>query len=201
MNEKRFVLIFILTIMFLINTGQSATLTLKECLHRAQQHSYRFKADEYLTKSAQQNYLVERSRTLPRFYGELSLEQRNLSSYNFRQQWALVHGDWALADFLLKTAHGAQQDALMVEAQKNQTELLVTRRAALLYMNILRNQTQANLLQKRFELLQAHYDIARALWQSGTRTQFDVLQTESELSQLQEQKAVLEIEHENLRVE
>jgi outer membrane protein TolC len=196
MKKKYFVLILIPIIIFVGKAVQSATLTLKECLQRAQQNSYLLKASEYQAEATERNFQFERSRNLPQISGELSHEQRYLAAYNFHQQWLLVHSDWSLGDFLLKTAGAARQDALMMKAQQEQIRLDVARRAALLYVNILQRQTQSDLLEKRLELLRAHHDVAHALWQAGTRTQFDVLQTESEMSLLQEQLAALDIERE-----
>ena len=178
-------------------TERSNNITIRECIERAQQSSYMLESDKYRLNAAQKQFQFERSRSLPQISGELAHEQRYLSPYNFHQQWALVHSDWSLGDFLLNTAGAAKQNVLMMKAQQKVTQLDVSRRAAVLYMNILQKQTQTDLLQKRLELLRAHYEVAQALWQSGTRTQFDVLQTESEISLLQEQVAVLDIDREN----
>ncbi|NIA29082.1 MAG: TolC family protein [Actinobacteria bacterium] len=198
MSIERFTWLFALGILLSVGTAFSAPLTLKDCLQRAQQNSYRLKADEQRAGAAQKNYQFERSQTLPQISAELSGEQRYLQPYNFHQQWTLLHGDWALGNFLLKTAKTAEQDALMIKAEKEQTRLDVSRRAALLYMSILQKQTQANLLQERLELLRTHHEVALALWQAGTRTQFDLLQTEAEMSQLQEQMAKLDMKRETL---
>ena len=198
MKIKTFVLPVVLGIFFSIETSFASSLTLKDCLQRAQQNSYRLKADEQRIESAQQNFYFDKSRTRPQISGELAGEQRLFDQYSFNQVVALVHADWSLGDFLLKTARAAQQDVLMAKAEKEQIRLQTSRRAALLYMSSLQKQTQADLLKNRLDLLQAHHNVAQALWQAGTRTQLDVLQTESEMSQIQEQMARLDIERQNL---
>ena len=198
MRVKRFTTFLVLVVFPVIGTARSATLTLKDCLLRVQQNSHILQAYQHRAEASRKNYQFEKARTLPQFSGELSREQRYLQPFRFRQQWALVHGDWALGDFLLKTARAADQDMLMAKAEKEQIRLQVVRRAALLYVNYLQKQASIDLLQRRVNLLKVHHDVARALWQAGTRTQLDVLQTESQLSQLAEQMAVLDMQQQNL---
>jgi len=191
--------LWLLSISFIfIENGFTATLTFKDCLQRAQQSSYRLKADEQKVNAAQKSYQFDRSQTLPQLSGELTREQRHLQPYSFHQQLTLIHSDWSLGDFFLKTARATQREAMMVRALKEQTRLEVIRRAALLYVNILQKQTQTDLLQKRLDLLEAHYNVAKALWRAGARTQLDVLQTETEKAQLKEQMATIELERDNL---
>jgi len=175
-----------------------STVSLKTCLERAQKNSYRLMADEQKIKAAQQKYQLGHSQTLPQFSGELAREQRYLEPYNFRQQWALIHSEWALGDFFLKTASAFQQDVLVDQVKKEQTRLELVRRVSLLYITILQKQIQADLLKKRLDLLKVHHEVAQALWQAGARNQLDVLQTESEISQLKEQMAALELEQDKL---
>lgn len=195
---KYFILFSFLLTAAPLFSQQGRVLNLKECITLAEKSSYRLQADAQRVAAMQKSYQFERSQLLPQISGEISGEQRLLNQYSFNQTVALVHADWSLGDFLLKTARAAQQDALMAAAEKEQTRLETSRRAALLYMSVLQNQTQADLLNNRLDLLQAHHNVAQALWQAGTRTQLDVLQTESELSQIQEQMARLDIERQNL---
>ena len=193
-----FTLLFSITPVF---SQQGRVLTLKDCITLAQKAGYRLKSDEQKVEAMQKSFQFEQSRNLPQISGELAGEQRLLNLYNFNQTVALVHADWSLGDFLLKTAEAAQQDVLMTKAEKEQTRLQTVRRAALLYLGILQKQTQADLLKNRHDLLQTHHAVAQALWQAGTRTQLDVLQTESETSQLEEQMARLDIERQTLSQE
>ncbi len=193
-------IVFILIAFLFLNVSAqpAAELSLGRCLRRAQQNSYLLRAEEQRSEAAQKNYRFERSQTHPQISADLSREDYFLQPYNYRQQWALLHADWALGNFLLKTAKSAEQDALMIKAQKEQTRLVVIRRAALLYLSILQKQIQVELLQQRLNLLQTHHQVAKALWQAGARSQLDVLQTESEMAQLVEQSAGLEMEQETL---
>jgi len=197
---KLFAFIFF-TLLFSITPAfsqQGRALNLKECITLAQKAGYRLKSDEQKVEAMQKSFQFEQSRNLPQISGELAGEQRLLNLYSFNQTVALVHADWSLGDFLLKTAEAAKQDVLMTKAEKEQSRLQTVRRAALLYLSILQKQTQADLLKNRHDLLQTHHAVAQALWQAGTRTQLDVLQTESETSQLEEQMARLDIERQNL---
>lgn len=176
----------------------SSSLTIQECLYRAQQNSDLLKSETQLAEAAEIGFKTEHSLALPQFSGELSGEQRYLVPYSFRQSWALVHADWSLGNFFLKSPQAARQDALAAKAQLEQTRLEVSQRATSLYINILQKQTQDIVLKKRLELLTSHHNVAEALWQSGARTQLDVLQTETEMWQLQEQIAVLDIKQGSL---
>lgn len=196
--------LFVLMIGFVSGLGTilpAQTLTLQECLQRAQKNSFRLKAEEERSQVALKRYYQERAQSLPQIYGDLAHEQRYLKPYHFEQQWALVRGEWALGAYLLKTARAAHQNMLMVKAEKEQTRLALIRRVSLAYGMILQKQTRNSLLKKRLELLQAHLTVAKALWQAGTRTQLDVLQTKNELSLLQEKIAVLDMEKATLEQE
>jgi outer membrane protein TolC len=175
----------------------STSLTIQECLQRAQENSYLLKSEIRRAEVAENDFQAEKSMALPQFSGELSNEQRYLAPYNFRQSWALVHADWLVGNFLLNTPQASGQEVLMAKAQIEQTRLQVLRHVALLYIDILQTQIHTHLLYQRLDLLKKHYNIAEALWRAGTRNRLDVLQTESEISQLQEQIAVLDIEGEN----
>ena len=68
----------------------------------------------------------------------------------------------------------------------------------LLYVGILQKQVQLDLLDKKRELLDMHRDVSHALWEAGTRSQLDVLQTESEIIHLGEQSTEIEMAKDNL---
>jgi outer membrane protein TolC len=172
----------------------SSSLTIQECLDRAQQNSYLLKSESQKAEAAENSFQTEHSHALPQFSGELSAEQRYLAPYRFRQSWALVHADWSLGNFFLKSPQATRQDALAVKAQLEQSRLEVSQRVSSLFINILLKQTQDNVLKKRLELLKSHFNVAEALWQTGVRTRLDVLQTETEMWQLQEEMAMLDIE-------
>jgi outer membrane protein TolC len=193
MNRIYFIFVCLFIIFGIHGFLFSSSLTIQECLSRAQQNSYLLKSESQRAEAAENNFHTEHSLALPQFSGELSAEQRYLVPYSFRQSWALVHADWSLGNFFLKSPQAARQDALAVKAQLEQTRLEVAQRATELFIKILLEQTRNEVLKKRLELLKSHKKVAEALWQSGARTQLDVLQTETEMWLLQEQIATLDI--------
>lgn len=176
-------------------------LTMGDCIERIQAHSYILQADAYRTAASEQQYNFRTSRTLPQFSGELAREDRFLQPYYFNQQWALVHMDWSLGDYILKTGQAARQDIETSKFEEEQSRLDAAGRIASLYISILQDENKSELLKKQGELLQAHLEIARSLYISGIRTQFDVLQTKSGIEKLREQISTLEIDRESLRSE
>ncbi len=179
----------------------SAPLTLDECLQRARQNSFALKARERRVDAAHKSYQLERSRALPQISGVLSTEQRLLDPYSFNQTLALARADWALGDLIVKKAQSASFERDAVQSEKEQQELDVVRRTSLLYLGTLYQQKQIEVLQNRLELLRSHRQVAYALWQAGSRTQLDLLQTDSQLSKLQEELASLKANKETLLLE
>jgi outer membrane protein TolC len=197
MNNKSLICIIYLLISQNI-FAQKTPVSLKNCIERAQQSSFFLKADEQKIESAQKNYQFESSQSRPQIAGELISEQRMLEPYHFAQNAAFVRIDWALGKFFLNTAQAANQEVLSAETEREQSRLDVSLRAAMLYLNILMQQVQTNLFTRRIDLLNAHYNVSEALWRAGTRTQFDLLQTESETVKLKEEITWLEIDRNNL---
>jgi outer membrane protein TolC len=178
--------------------GQNAPLSLTDVVDRALSNSFRIEAEQHQVNALRNVMQYEHSQILPQFSGELAREQRYLDPFHFHQQWALMQSEWALGDFLLKTDRAAKQDVAAARANQEQSRLEVIGHVAGLYVSILRNGISARLLQERMELLQAHQLVTQALWQAGSRTELDVLQTTAEISRLNEQQTLLNSEKENL---
>ena len=198
--------LFFLFLMFLswplLTMAQAGpVLTLGDCIERIRAHSYILQADAYSTEASEQEYNFRASRLLPQFSGELAREDRFLQPYYFNQQWALVHMDWSPGDYILKTGQAARQDIETTKFEEEQTRLNAVGRISSLYISILQDQNKMELLEKHLKLLQSHFDLANSLYVSGIRTQFDVLQTKSEVEKFREQISILEIDIEGLRNE
>ena len=192
-------LLFIICLLIIQNMyAQQTVISLKMCIERAQGSSFLFKSEEYEVDAAQNSYQFELSKTRPQFNIEIASEQRMLKPYHFGQNIALMHIDWALGNFFLKTAQAARQEELIVETEREQSRLDVSLRAAMLYVNIILQETQTNLLKKRLDLLNTHYTVAEALWRMGNRTEIDLLQTEAETVQFKEEIAKLALNRDNL---
>jgi outer membrane protein TolC len=178
-------------------SAQKLNLSLGICIERAQKNSFIIQAGEKETEAAQRMYLFMRSQSLPQIGGEISANSYRLEPYSFNQKSVLLTVDWSLGDYLLNTAQKTKQDKLIAQANVQQQRLDVSLRCAMLYIHILLQQERRKLLQQRLDLLDAHYNVAKALWQSGIRTQFDLLQTEAEIDRLKEDMIFLELDRRN----
>lgn len=185
-SMKQFIIIVTVFFFTSMGTAQHAPLSLDRLIDQALANSYRIQEKEANIDAAAMEFRFERSRALPRFSGELLREDRFLQPYRFRQQTALIQSDWALGDLLLGTSRAAERTVRAARAEKEQTRLEVIRRAVSLYLGILQKQADIDVSRQRLRLLQSHHEITSALWEAGTRTQLDVLQTEAGISRAEE---------------
>ena len=189
---------------FLSFQGQAQTegpVTLEQCIDSVQQHSFLWQAEKFRTDAAGTEVKIRHSYMLPYLSGDAGVEGRFLRKYNFGQEWALVHGDWSLGDFIKKTDQIARQQVITSQLLQEQARLDAVSRAVSLYMSILQKRKEMELLDARIALLQTHLVIARSLWNAGVRTRMDVLQTASEVSGIREEKKRVAIILQNLMQE
>jgi len=176
-------------------------LSLAQCLDLAAKNSFQLQAGDADIQAARAAYRVDRTRYFPHISAGLAHNQLFYQQYNYRQQVGQALLDWSAGDWLLKTADIQQKNLLAQQANREQTYLEITNQVALLYVAILQKQVNRAVLQNRLNLLNEHLQISQALWQAGTRTQLDVLQTQSAINQLQEEMLAVELEADNLRQE
>ena len=191
---------FLFIFYFLTNqylTAQKSVLSLRTCVERAQNNSFLIHAGEKKIEAAQKNYQYIRYQSLPQINGQLSTDYHKLDPYSFNQKSALLTIDWSPGDFFLNTAQMAKHDKLIAQTEMEQQRLDVSLRCALLYIHILQQLERRELMKRRLTLLDTHYNVAEALWQSGIRTRFDLLQTETEIARLKEDMTYLELDHQN----
>jgi len=178
-----------------------SVFTLVQCIDSVRKYSYLLLADKYSTEAARKNLQISHALTLPYISGELAMEGRLLKPYNFSQQWAVVHGDWSLGNFIKKTDQVARQEVITAQLIQEQTLLDGISRVASLFMGILQKKKELELLNNRLLLLQTHRLVARSLWKAGIRTRIDILQTESEISVMREEITRTTLDARNLRQE
>ncbi len=197
--------LIILLMMVGCNTGAFAqlpsTLTLEECIRRAEENSFQLQSDDFEIDLAENTASIAKSYALPRISGELAMDNRFLQPYYFNQVWASVHADWSLGDLVRKTGRSSVQDIETRRLEKEQHRLNVIGRSTSLYMSILQVSKQMEILGKRLILLNHHYQVSGGMWKAGLRSQLDVLQTESEIVRLQEDTARLAIVRTHLSIE
>ncbi len=165
----------------------------------AAEHSYLVQSEQSQVTVAQQRALLKNTQSIPKISGELAGEGHFLGSYHFGQEWALVQADWSLGDFLKKTGWAARQDVLTRQFRMQQKQLEAMGNAAVLYVAILQTQKAGELIEARLKLMQKHKLLAESMWKAGLRTQLDVLQTETQITQLQEDSIRLRMNEINLR--
>ena len=186
---------------FVLCAQSPPVLTLEECIHRAEQNSYRLQAGEYEITARENASSLAKSLAIPKIGGELATENRFLQPYYFNQAWASVHADWSLGDLIMKTGRSAAQDIETRRLENEQNRLDVMGRSTSLYMSVLQVKKQIEILKARLRFLELHHQLTQGLWKAGVRSQLDVLQTESAMVRIQEDTARLDIVRKNLQNE
>ncbi len=182
-----------------LQAQQRHVLTFEACLQRAAQQSFLAHSEAMRTVAATQKALLMKTAAIPKVAGELAGEGRFLGGYNFGQEWALVQADWSLGDFFRKTDLAARQDVITQKFRTKQMQMEAMGNAAVLYIGILQTRKALQLLGVRLQLLRRHELLAKSMWRAGLRTQLDVLQTQSQISVLQEDSVNLKMNETNLR--
>lgn len=166
--------------------GFGQIVSLRDCLQRAREMSFNIAASTLEEKAANQQFLFEKSQLLPQFSTELAYDRHELLGYGYHQQWALLHSDWALGNLIYKPYQIHYQQILAARQKTRLRQLETLQRTAGLYIRILQKNKEYHLLKERLHLLSMHYNIAQALWQAGTKTELDLLQTRAEILKLKE---------------
>ncbi len=180
-------------------SAQRPPLTWQQCLQRARQNSFLVRSEQSETTVARQTALLEKTRAIPNISGELAGEGHFLGGYNFGQEWALVQADWSLGDFIKKTNRAARQDVITRQLMLKQKELEAMGNAAILYIAVLQAQKALQLLNIQLHLMRQHETLTTSMWKAGLRTQLDVLQTRTQLSQFREDSVKLRMQITNLK--
>jgi len=134
---KNFIIFLVLQAGWSLVHAQNPVLTLGDCIDHAQQFSYMLTADDARVDAAQQNARLAATYAIPKVSGELGREDRLLKPFFFNQNWALIHADWSLGDYLLKTDQAAKEQITVAQLTKELTRLNAISRVTSLYMGIL----------------------------------------------------------------
>lgn len=196
---RNIILVLLVLSLTAVRAQSSAEFTLSRCIDLALQNSYRLQADSAQIQSAQALFHQEKSGYLPQVYARISHDQLFYQPYNFRQQLAALTMSWSAGDWLMNSARSQESLLRARQSVRHQSRLSVIRRVAELYISILQKNVKLDLLNARKKLLEQHLQVSRALWQAGTRTQLDVLQTRSTLEELNEQVLSAQLERDNLK--
>ncbi len=201
-SKYKFILIlFFGTLHFNVNGQEVERLSLQTCFDRAEENSFLIERSTQEANSARESYEQQKTVALPEILGNAGGNSQFLSPYNFQQAWLLVKVDWSLGDLFMKTSITNQNRILAFEAQREEVRLELRQRITILYMSMLQNQVQISLFTERLELLKEHLLMAQALWQAGTQSEIDVLQTKTEITRTEEQVVNVEIQFENIKLE
>ncbi len=201
LNMKRLIGIILFLWLTQLFAQHPAQLSLSRCIDLAIRNSYRLQADSSQIRATEFTFRSERSSYYPTIVGELSHDQLIYSPYDFRQQWAGVRLDWASGNTLL---HSAEAYRALIRAREEEREvarLKLMQRVSHLYFSILQQELNLQLLTTRKQLLEEHLQVSRALWQAGTRTELDVLQTRNALERLREEIVITEMERDTQQQE
>ncbi len=181
------ILTIYLSFLFLsVTLGQPPTLSFSDCLRRAQEVNFSVKAQQFRQKALEQRFWFEQARSRPQLFGEVGLEDHRLSGYGFGQQWFLLNADWALGNWLYTPFKGQKAQAQAAREMGEWDRLHALEKAARFYIRLLQKEKEYRLLSEQYALLQLHHKVARALWQAGSKSELDVLQTRAEILKIRE---------------
>jgi len=181
-------LVFLLTSVILTaQNNNSAVLSLNDCITRAIQNSYRLQTDSLLSKSLQMVLKQERSAYYPQISANAWASGLFLSPYTFGQHYLQAVADWDLGKPLKKTAEIQQKQIEQQQVLSQQDRLEIASVITGLYLDVLQNQLEMQILHARLDYLNKHIEILNMMWQAGTIQQLDILQTRSTANNLQEE--------------
>jgi outer membrane protein TolC len=163
------------------------TLNLNDCIRLAVQNSYQLQSDSLLSKSLQMLVKQEQSAYNPQISASAGSSGFFLSPYTFGQHYLHAVADWDLGRFWHKTADIQQKQTEQQEAITKQNKLEITGVITGLYLDVLQNQLEQQILQSKMDYLSKHIEILTVLWKAGTIQQLDILQTQSSLNSVKEE--------------
>ena len=179
--------IFVSGNLFPGHSDAQTVLKLNDCIQLAIQNSYQLQADSLLSESLQMMVKQEHSAYNPQISGSAGISGLFLSPYTFGQHYLQAIADWDLGRFWYKTAEVQQKQTEQQEAITNQNRLEITGVITGLYLDVLQNQLEQQILKLKIEYLSKHIDILTILWKAGTIEQLDILQTQSSLNSVKEE--------------
>ena len=182
-----FVLLFLLFFESVNILNAQTTLNLNDCIELAIQNSYQLQSDSLLSKSLQMVVKQEQSAYNPQISGSAGISGLFLSPYTFGQHYLQAVADWDLGRFRYKTAEIQQKKIEQHEALIQQNKLEITGVITGLYLDVLQNQLEQQILQSKIDYLNKHIEILTVLWKAGTIQQLDILQTQSSINTVKEE--------------
>lgn len=168
-------------------SSQVPILNLNDCIELAIKNSYLLQADSLLSKSLQMLVKQEQSAYNPQISGSAGISGLFLSPYTFGQHYLQAVADWDLGRFRYKTAEIQQKQAERHEVLIQQNKLEITSVIAGLYLDVLQNHLERQILQSKLDYLHKHIQILTVLWKAGTIQQLDILQTQSSINTVKEE--------------
>ena len=179
--------IFLFVVVSFNQIHAQTTLTLDDCIRLAIQNSYQLQADSLLGESLQMLVKQEQSAYNPQISGSAGISGLFLSPYTFGQHYLQAVADWDLGRFWYKTADIQQKQSEEQAAITKQNQLEVTGVITGLYLDVLQNQLEQQILQSKLDYFTKHIDVLTILWKAGTIPQLDILQTQSKLNSVKEE--------------
>ena len=178
-----------------------AIIDLETAIMKAKSNNFIIKSQQFEKQSTEQNYSNQKSKTLPDLSLLLFRQDLFLTPYSFHQQSASIRSKWVLGDFIMNSADVVKSEGKIIESQIEQEILSAERRVAGVYLQTLLKENELKIESKRIELMKRHKVIAEIGWKAGTRSRLDVLQSENEISIIEENIKVMKNEKEKFLTE
>ena len=141
----------------------------------------------------------EQASYYPEISGSAGISGLFLSPYTFGQHYLQAVADWDLGKFWHKTAEIQQKRVEQQEVLIEQNKLEITSVITGLYLDVLQNQLEQQILQSKYDYLDKHIQILTVLWKAGTVKQLDILQTQSSINTVKEEMMQKELAAKQIR--
>ncbi len=188
---QSFIPLLFLPLLLLAQNTTHTVIDLKTAIKNAEQNNFAIKSQQFEKDASLQNYENQKSKTLPDLSFNLFRQEHFLNPYNFHQQSASIRSSWALGNFIMNSADVTKSEGEIIQSKIEQEKLSAERRVAGIYLQILLKENEIEIQSKRLGLMKMHKTISEIGWKAGTRSQLDVLQSNNEISKINEEIEII----------
>ena len=184
---KAFILLILLSTVVFPQDKRTSIIDLETAIKKAESNNFVIQSRQYDKDATEQNYENIKSKSLPDLSLLLFRQDNFLTPYNFHQQSASLQSSWALGDLIMKRADVVKSESKIIDSKIGQEKLTAERRVAGIFLQALLKEREIEIQSKRLELMTMHKEIANIGWKAGARSKLDVLQSNNEITKIEEE--------------
>ena len=162
------------------------SLGLADVVQQALEQSWQIKHDTALVVAGEKALHMTHSQYYPQVRMQGHHFQFFYQPYNYKEQGLELVLDWRPGNWFLNVGEADQRRVFARQKEAQTSRLQVASRTIDLYMALQTARLELKQLERKHWFLQQHLEMNRALWQSGVRTELDVIQTRQALEQVSE---------------